>query len=288
MIGEDRIREIARRVAAGVLSERGRASHLAGRPETPGIDRLAGVHVVVHPSGEPLRPSSDEDSSLAPRAVGRSPELVTAQSLKSVPDGGRYVVARGAIVSDFAREEAWKRRIVLVAEGARSSATRGDSRLRVAIGADHGGFVLKEAVIEWVRDLGHLAFDLGTRDENPVDYPDYARAVAEAVSEQRADLGIAIDAAGIGSAIAANKVPNVRAAMCYDVASAKNAREHNHANVLTLGGKAASARQAREIVRAFLTTDVGGERHARRVQKISAIESSYSRPRASRIEEARA
>jgi ribose 5-phosphate isomerase B len=146
---------------------------------------------------------------------------------------------------------------------------------------------LKDAVVEWVRELGHIAFDLGTRDESPVDYPDFALAVAESVSEERADLGIAIDAAGIGSAIAANKVPGVRAAMCYDAASARNAREHNHANVLTLGARTAAAQVARDVVRMFLTTAVGGERHARRVEKIGAIESKYSRPRTLRFDEVR-
>jgi ribose 5-phosphate isomerase B len=277
MASEDRIREIARRVAASVLAERGRASHPAGRPETPGAERIAGVHVVANECGEPLRPSNAREQGTDARVGANTAALVTARDLAAIPDGGRCTVARDAIISDLAREEAWKRRITFALEGAHSRAERGDARLRVAVGADHGGFSLKAAVIDCIRDLGHIAFDLGTHDENAVDYPDYARAVAEAVAARRADLGIAIDSAGIGSSIAANKVPGARAALCCDVAGAKNAREHNHANVLTLGAKTPSARQMREIVSAFLSTLEGGDRHARRVAKIDAIEVRYAR-----------
>jgi len=283
---DDRIREIARRVVARVLAERGRTAHPAARPEAPGAQRVAGVHVAMHPCGEPLRPAVELVRTTSAQAAERRPELVTARCLDGTPDGGRYVVARGAIVSDLAREEAWKRRIVLAPGSTSASAERADARLRVAVASDHGGFLLKEPVIASVRALGHLAFDLGTHDESPVDYPDYARAVAETVAQGRADLGIVIDAAGIGSAIAANKVPGARAATGYDVAAAKNAREHNHANVLALGAKTASARDADAIVRAFLSTAAGGDRHARRVAKIGEIEERYSRARAA-AEEAR-
>lgn len=238
---------------------------------------MAGVHVAIHPAGQPLRPSSGANARGAVPERGRGPELVTQRSLEGTPDGGRYLVPRGAIITDLAREEAWRRRIVLLAPGANIASIRADGRLRVVLGSDHGGFLLKLAAVEWVREFGHMAFDLGTHDENSVDYPDFAAAVAEAVSEGRADLGISIDAAGIGSAVVANKVPGVRAAMCHNLANAKNAREHNHANVLTLGGKTVSPKDAREIVRVFLATSEGNERHATRVRKIDAIESSYSR-----------
>jgi ribose 5-phosphate isomerase B len=274
MSSHDRARELARRVASRVLAERGLAQYPAARAEVGGAPRTQGVHVTAHPCDEPLRPSSRGATS---SAHGGGPELVTERCLTDVPDGGRYRLARGAIVTDLAREAAWRRRITLLAPDANAAATRADGRLRVALGADHGGFALKQAVLEWVRELGHLAFDLGTHGESPVDYPDFAREVAEAVAQGRADLGICIDGAGIGSAIAANKVPGVRAAMCCDAAGARNAREHNFANVLTLGGKTAFAKDAREIVRAFLATSEGEERHARRVQKIAGIELKYSR-----------
>lgn len=149
--------------------------------------------------------------------------------------------------------------------------------LRVAVGADHGGFALKCDLIEWIRDLGMLSIDLGTHGEAAVDYPDFARAVAEAVREERADLGVCVDGAGIGSAIAANKVPGVRAANCWDTATASNAREHNFANVLCLGGPRLAPSLALDILRTFLTTPTGAARHARRVDKIQRIEARYSR-----------
>ncbi|MBI5363557.1 MAG: RpiB/LacA/LacB family sugar-phosphate isomerase [Planctomycetes bacterium] len=149
--------------------------------------------------------------------------------------------------------------------------------MRIAVGADHGGFELKQELAEWLREAGHVLLDHGTFDANTVDYPDFARAVAEAVADGRADVGLCVDGAGIGSAMAANKVPGVRAANGFDVASAKNAREHNFANVLTLGGKRLTRQAAREIVEAFLTTPWGEERHARRIDKIDAIERQYSK-----------
>jgi len=148
--------------------------------------------------------------------------------------------------------------------------------LRVALGADHGGYPLKGDLIAWVRELGMLPLDLGTHGQAAVDYPDFAQAVAEAVREGRADFGVCVDGAGIGSAMAANKVPGVRAANCWDVASASNAREHNFANVLCLGGPRLAPSLALEILRTFLTTPTGAERHARRVDKITRIESRYS------------
>jgi ribose 5-phosphate isomerase B len=262
------------------LAERGLARFPSGREELSNAPRIAGVHVAVHPSGDPMRPATGSDERPSADERSRDTGLVTKQSLGNTPDGGSYAVARGAIITDLAREEAWRRRIVLHGPSAHAASTRGDGRLRVALAADHGGFLLKQAAIEWVREFGHVAFDLGTHDEKPVDYPDFARAVAEAVSGGRADFGISVDSAGIGSAIAANKVPGARAAHCHDVASAKNAREHNHANVLTLGGKTTSAKEAREIVRVFLATLESGDRHANRVQKINRIEVSYLRPSA--------
>ena len=274
MSSHDRARELARRVASRVLAERGLAQHPAARGEVRSAPRTQGVHVTTHPCDEPSRPAGTTAASSAP---DRSPALVTEQCLAGVPDGGRYRLPRGAIVTDLARVTAWKRRIALLQPDASAAATRTDGKLRVALGSDHGGFALKQAAIEWVRELGHVAFDLGTHGESPVDYPDFAREVAESVAQGRADLGICVDGAGIGSAIAANKVPGVRAALCCDVAGAKNAREHNFANVLTLGGKTAFAKDAREIVRTFLATSEGEERHARRVQKIAGIEVKYSR-----------
>ncbi len=143
--------------------------------------------------------------------------------------------------------------------------------LRISIGCDHGGLALKQQIIQRVRELGHSVDDRGTTTPEAVDYPDFAVLVARDVAAGIADLGIMVDGAGIGSCMAANKVAGVRAAMCYDVTTARNAREHNHANLLTLGAGLTGTRLAFEIVDAFLSTQAGVGRHASRVAKIDAL-----------------
>ena len=142
----------------------------------------------------------------------------------------------------------------------------------VALGADHGGYPMKEALKRTLQELGATVLDLGTHSTDPVDYPDFAIAVARAVAEGKARFGIMVDGAGIGSSMAANKVAGVRAALCYDVTTAQNAREHNNANVLTLGGTLIGNRLAAEIAKTFITTEFGGGRHAGRVAKIDALD----------------
>lgn len=259
------ISALVKRVVGRVMAERGREGSARG----PAVERAAGVFVTVEPGGEPLRPAVAAASATSKRG----PELVTAEMLAKLERGATFRMASGAIVTDLARDEAWRRGIRL-----EERATTDGGRVRVAIAADHGGFALKGEVIEWVRSLGHEAFDLGTRDENPVDYPDFARAVAEAVAKNNADIGIVIDGAGIGSAMAANKVSGVRAANCWNAATARNAREHNYANVLTLGAKGIAREAAHEVVRTFLATPYGEERHGKRVKKITDIERHYGRP----------
>jgi deoxyribose-phosphate aldolase len=136
---------------------------------------------------------------------------------------------------------------------------------RIAIGADHGGFDLKSVLAAHLRQAGHQVEDVGTSSREAVDYPVFARAVAEAVSQGRADLGIMIDGAGIGSCMAANKVPGVRAALAYDLSSARNSREHNNANVLTLGAGLIGAGLAQQIVDVWLATECTEPRHLNRV-----------------------
>jgi ribose 5-phosphate isomerase B len=142
----------------------------------------------------------------------------------------------------------------------------------VAVGADHGGVALRDVIAARLRELGHAVTDHGTSGTAAVDYPDYAAAVARAVAGGAAQMGIMVDGAGIGSCMVANKVPGVRAAMCYDVTTAQNAREHNNANVLTLGGGLIGPRLALAIVETFLSTSFGGGRHAGRVAKIDALD----------------
>ncbi|MDZ4803731.1 MAG: ribose 5-phosphate isomerase B [Candidatus Eisenbacteria bacterium] len=146
---------------------------------------------------------------------------------------------------------------------------------RLAIGADHGGFEMKERLKPFLADLGWLVDDCGAWNEQPVDYPDIALKVARKIVDGSARLGIIIDGAGIGSAIAANKVPGIRAALCHDTITARNSREHNDANVLTLGGRLIGLVQAQETVRAWLGSECREERHRKRVAMIEAIEQHY-------------
>lgn len=143
---------------------------------------------------------------------------------------------------------------------------------RIAIAADHGGYALKENLKVWLEKQGYQVDDCGTHSPESVDYPDYAYAASKKVSDGEAWRGIIIDGAGIGSCMVANKVPGVRAAMCYDHATALNSREHNNANVLTLGAGMIEPALARQIVLTWLNTKFGGGRHARRVDKIMDIE----------------
>jgi ribose 5-phosphate isomerase B len=147
----------------------------------------------------------------------------------------------------------------------------------IAIGADHGGFRLKERLGFRLREAGRQVVDCGTDSTEAVDYPDFALAVAEKVASGECSEGIVIDGAGIGSAMVANKVPGVRAALCYDVSSARNSREHNHANVLTLGAGLIGEVLAWQIVEEWLTTPWGEGRHARRVEKIDALDRRRAR-----------
>jgi len=145
----------------------------------------------------------------------------------------------------------------------------------IAIGADHGGSALKDTIGKMLTEAGFAVQDCGTHGSDPVDYPDIAHAVARLVADGTCRWGIILDGAGIGSCMVANKVPGIRAALCHDLSSARNSREHNHANVLTLGARFIGEGLAIEIVRAWLGTEWAPGRHAARVEKITAIERRY-------------
>ncbi|HEY2017028.1 MAG TPA: ribose 5-phosphate isomerase B, partial [Bryobacteraceae bacterium] len=183
----------------------------------------------------------------------------------------------GTIITPSAREVAAGRgvRILELPEDQLSALAAPDKT--IAIGADHGGFSLKEALKPLIESLGFQARDVGVYEEKPADYPDLALKVAELVAGGAATRGVAIDGAGIGSSMAANKVPGVRAALCYDKASAKNSREHNDSNVLTLGARLLTQTQAEDVLRTWIATPFGGGRHQARVQKITDIEQKYSK-----------
>jgi ribose 5-phosphate isomerase B len=147
----------------------------------------------------------------------------------------------------------------------------------VAIGADHGGYELKESLKIYLGELGFTVVDCGTDSKQSVDYPDFAFVVAQLVGRGQAWRGIVIDGAGIGSCMVANKVPGVRASMCYDQATAVNSREHNNANVLCLGAGLIGPNLARQIVKIWLDASFAGGRHARRVDKMMEIEQRFLR-----------
>ncbi len=143
---------------------------------------------------------------------------------------------------------------------------------RVALGSDHGGFEAKEFLEKYLQTLGYTVVDVGTHSKDSVDYPDFALKVARKVASGDCDRGIMIDGAGIGSCMVCNKVKGIRAAMCYDQKTAVNSREHNNANLLTLGGPLHSADALAAIVKTWLQTPFAGGRHWARVNKIMAVE----------------
>ncbi len=144
--------------------------------------------------------------------------------------------------------------------------------MKIAVGADHAGFLLKETLREKLAEQGHQVVDHGTTSSDSTDYPDFAVAVAEDVRQGRAGRGILVCSTGVGMSIAANKIPGVRAALGWDADEVRLTREHNDANVLTLGAKYLSAEKAAELVDVFLSTDFQGGRHALRISKIAETE----------------
>jgi ribose 5-phosphate isomerase B len=215
------------------------------------------------------------------RTVGQATKrpIVHEEAIRQLANGATFVVPVGALVTPLARQLALERHIQLVSEdpaapdfepAAVQAAGRPGTKA-VALGADHGGYALKEKLKAVVNAAGYDIIDCGTHSTEAVDYPDYAYAVARQVADGRAWRGILVDGAGIGSCMAANKVPGIRAAMCYDQATAVNSREHNNANVLTLGAGLIGDNLAGQIVRTWLLTEFGGGRHTRRVEKIDAI-----------------
>ena len=186
--------------------------------------------------------------------------------------GGELRVPANSILTPSARDLIRERGIKLVELKKGESLAPASPAETVAIGSDHGGFEMKQKLLPMFEELGLTIHDVGVHDGKAVDYPDIARQVAELVSSGAAARGVIIDGAGIGSAMVANKFPDVRAALCYDRATARNSREHNDANVLTIGGRLLSVTQAEDVLRTWLSTPFGGGRHAARVDKIKEID----------------
>src|SRR5438093_13096019 len=150
--------------------------------------------------------------------------------------------------------------------------------MRVAIGADHAGFALKQLIGGDLRDLGHEVIDLGTESIDPVDYQDYAEAVGKVILDGKADRGVLVCGSGVGASVAANKLPGIRAALCHDTYSARQGVEHDNMNILVLGGRVIGSELARELVHAYLAAVfTKEERHRRRLEKIKALEKRYGK-----------
>ena len=217
----------------------------------------------------------------------RRREVIDQSAVNALEPGSVLDVPPGSLVTPLARDAAQERKISL-REGPPPPPSAGNQTVlrstpqpagkpsgqAVALGADHGGYELKRRLVEHLADLGYEPYDVGTDGTASVDYPDYAVAVARAVARGEAWRGIMIDGAGIGSAMAANKVPGVRAATCHNEATVVNSREHNNANVLVLGSGQVNRGLARRMVRIWLDTIFTGGRHARRVDKIDALDRS--------------
>jgi RpiB/LacA/LacB family sugar-phosphate isomerase len=145
--------------------------------------------------------------------------------------------------------------------------------MRIALGADHAGFELKQNLLAFVRGLGHEVLDLGTNSTAPVDYPDYAEAVGRAVQRRQADRGVLVCGSGVGASVAANKLPGIRAGLCHDTYSAHQGVEHDDMNVIVFGSRVIGPELARDLVRAYLGAAFSGEeRHVRRLAKIRKLE----------------
>ena len=252
----DRVRALVREVLAKAAPE-----NVADKETPPTPTRF--VNTVSETSSQPAVTRDESAKS-----------VITEDDVRGLEPGAVLRIGEDARLTPLAADVVSERKIEIV----RRASRRGSKASKiVAVGADHGGFKMKEELKVVLSELGHKVQDFGAYSEDAVDYPDFAHAVARAVANGSADLGIVIDGAGVGSAMTANKVPGVRAAACYSVEVARNSREHNDANVLTLGSKTISSAQMREIVTAWLSSEISEERHRKRVAKIDAIQRQYQR-----------
>lgn len=256
-MADDATRDRVRALVRDVLGQT-----MPGEAESKTSNRSSSSPTVITPTEKPV--TRDESGKL----------VITEDDVRGLERGAVLRIAEGARLTPLAADIVNERGIEIVR---RASRTGSKQSRTVGVGADHGGYAMKEELKTFLGQLGHRVHDFGTNSESAVDYPDFAHAVARAVADHSVEVGIMIDGAGVGSAMTANKVPGVRAAACYSVEVARNSREHNGANVLTLGSKTISNDQMHEIVRAWLSTDLTEERHRKRVGKIDAVERQYQR-----------
>jgi ribose 5-phosphate isomerase B len=221
-----------------------------------------------------VAPANPTEAQSAVTRDESSKKVITEDDVRGLESGAVLRIAEGARLTPLAADIVREKNIELV----RRTSRRGSTATKmIAVGADHGGFKMKQDLKAFLTESGHRVHDFGTDSEDAVDYPDFAHAVALSVADGTAEVGIVIDGAGIGSAMTANKVPGVRAAACYSVELARNSREHNGANVLTLGSKSVNTAQMRDIVAAWLGTELKEDRHKKRVAKIEAIGRQYQK-----------
>lgn len=253
----DRVRALVREVLSKSLPQQDE------NPGPAGLESPKTRFIETAPKPKPEPQFTRDESSKA---------IITEDDVHGLEQGAVLRIGESARLTPLASDIVREKGIELV----RRKSRRGSRAAKlIAVGADHGGFKMKEDLKTFLAELGHRVQDFGTNSEEAVDYPDLAHAVARAVSEGTSEVGIIIDGAGVGSAMTANKVPGVRAAACYSVAVARNSREHNDANVLTLGSKTISPVEMRQIVEAWLGTEITEDRHRKRVAKIDAVERQY-------------
>jgi ribose 5-phosphate isomerase B len=284
----ERVRALVREVLNNALPEEesGDASQIAS-PSTSSAPAAAAATPPPAPAkaskASPPPPSSPSPRPAAKAATSATDErpiardessktVITEADVRGLERGARLRIAEGARLTPLAADIVREQDIELVRRTPRRGSRESKS---IAVGADHGGYPLKEELKIHLAGLGHRVRDFGTNSTDAVDYPDFAHSVARAVADGECDLGIIIDGAGVGSAMTANKVPGVRAAACYSVKVAVNSREHNDANVLTLGSGTITPAEMRDIVAAWLSTEITEERHRKRVAKITAVERQY-------------
>ncbi|HEY1403913.1 MAG TPA: ribose 5-phosphate isomerase B [Pyrinomonadaceae bacterium] len=274
----DRVRALVREVLNNALpqEESGDASQTATPSSSSARDAAPSPAKETTETPPPPRPVVKATTSATDeRPIARdesSKTVITEADVRGLERGARLRIAEGARLTPLAADIVREQGIELVRRAPRRGPRESKS---IAVGADHGGYPLKEELKGYLAELGHRVRDFGTNSTDAVDYPDFAHAVARAVSDGECDLGIVIDGAGVGSAMTANKVPGVRAAACYSVKVAINSREHNDANVLALGSGTITPAEMREIVGAWLSTEIKEDRHRKRVAKIVAVERQY-------------
>ncbi|MCD6334991.1 MAG: ribose 5-phosphate isomerase B [Candidatus Latescibacteria bacterium] len=247
--------------------------------DSPQIERIV-QKVLSKLKGEPSPPSSQATFSVEKKLLTEADVLrAAAQEVREI------VVPPGLIVTPLARDALKEKGIALVPS---SSVRQGESERgttegnsdgsgTIALGADHGGYEMKEAIKRGLQEEGRTVRDFGAFSSESVDYPDFALKVAEAVADGTCHTGIMVDGTGFASAMVANKVPGILAATCWDLFTVRLAREHVGANVLTLGGKVIGLALALEMVKVWLETSFTGGRHQRRTDKIWEVEAKYSR-----------